>query len=310
MSASADPRLQRDPPRARGRFAPSPTGPLHFGSLVAALVSYLDARSRGGKWFVRIEDLDPPREVAGAAEAILRALDVYGLHWDGTVHYQSQRHALYARALERLKHAGLAYPCGCTRREVADFGFHGVEGPVYAGTCRMGLLPGRSARAWRVRTDKTPTEFVDEIQGPQSQRLETAVGDFVLQRADGLFAYQLAVVVDDAEQGITRVARGADLLHSTPRQIYLQRLLALPTPAYMHVPVVVDAAGEKLSKQTLAAPLDLNAAGETLGRALCLLGHPTPRDLASASCTEILRWAIEHWNLKAIPKVLSTPAPQ
>lgn len=302
MSAFIDPRSRHRPQAIRGRFAPSPTGPLHFGSLVAALASYLDARSRRGDWFVRIEDLDPPREIPGATREILRALEVYGLHWDGAVHYQSQRHALYAHALEQLRQTGLAYPCGCSRREIADSGLHGVEGPVYPGTCRSGLPTGRTARAWRVRTNNTPIEFVDELQGHQLQCLETAIGDFVLRRADGFFAYQFAVIVDDAEQGITRVTRGADLLHSTPRQIYLQRLLALPPPAYLHVPVVINASGEKLSKQTRAAPLDLDAVGATLVRALRFLGQRTPHDLASEKREDILRWAIEHWDPQTIPR--------
>jgi len=291
------------PLRMRGRFAPSPTGALHFGSLVAALASYLDARNLGAEWFVRIEDLDPPREVSGAADEILRALEVYGLYWDGPILYQSRRHDRYAGALERLKQAGLAYPCGCTRSEVSDSALHGLEGPVYPGTCRAGLALGRQPRAWRVCTHGACIEFIDEHQGRQAQNLDREIGDFVLQRADRLYAYQLAVVVDDAEQSITRIVRGADLLSSTPRQIYLQRLLRFPTPAYLHVPVVVNAAGEKLSKQTLAAPLAVGAERATLLKALHFLGQRAPVDLAQVKPEVILQWAVKHWDPRLLPRV-------
>ena len=289
----------------RGRFAPSPTGPLHFGSLVAAVASFLDARSRGGQWLVRIEDLDPPREVAGATDDILRTLEACGLHWDETVAYQSARHDRYAAALDALQRAGALYRCACTRREVADSALPGVEGPVYPGTCRSGLAPGREARAWRVRTLPEPIEFVDELQGRQQQCIEREVGDFILRRADGYWAYQLAVVVDDAESRITRVVRGADLLHSTARQIHLQRLLELDTPAYLHVPVAVDAAGEKLSKQTLAPPIVASAASGTLAAALRFLGQSPPVELNRAAAAEILQWATGHWNPQALPRRLT-----
>jgi glutamyl-Q tRNA(Asp) synthetase len=289
----------------RGRFAPSPTGPLHFGSLVAAVASYLDVRSRGGTWFVRIEDLDPPREIAGAADAILRTLEACGLEWDGPIAYQSERHERYALALARLQQAGCVYPCGCTRREVADSALHGIEGPVYPGTCRAGLPAGREARAWRVRTAADPIAFVDELQGPQRQNIERQIGDFILRRADSLYAYQLAVVVDDAEQEITRVVRGADLLHSTARQIYLQRLLGMPTPAYLHVPVAVNAFGEKLSKQTLAEPIDRRTAGTTLIRVLRFLGQSAPAGVERANPGEILAWAREHWDPQTLPRTQS-----
>ncbi len=287
----------------RGRFAPSPTGALHFGSLVAALASYLDARKLGAQWLVRIEDLDPPREVPGAADEILRALEGYGLFWDGPILYQSRRHDRYASALERLKRAGLAYPCACTRREIADSALHGIDGPVYPGTCRAGLAPGRRPRSWRVCTRGESVEFVDEIQGRQQQSLEREIGDFVLQRADRFYAYQLAVVVDDAEQGITRIVRGADLLSSTPRQIYLQRLLGFPTPAYLHVPVVVNSAGEKLSKQTQAAPLSAGNERATLLKALRFLGQRPPTDLANEKQETMLRWAIKHWDSQLVAPV-------
>jgi len=279
----------------RGRFAPSPTGPLHFGSLVAAVGSYLDAKHHNGIWLVRMEDLDTPRCVPGAADDILRTLQAFGLHSDEPVMYQSQRTATYEEALQQLQSIHATYPCCCTRREIADSAFHGIEGPVYPGTCRNGLPDGREGRAWRVRTDDSPVRFEDELQGSIAQQLEKDIGDFVVKRADGLFAYQLAVVVDDAAQGITHVVRGADLLDSTPRQIYLQRLLKLTTPGYMHLPIAVNAAGEKLSKQTLAPAVSSDDAASTLLTVLTFLRQMPPDELRSGSVTEVLDWAIRHW---------------
>ena len=295
----------------RGRFAPSPTGPLHFGSLVAALGSYLDAKHYHGTWLVRIEDLDTPRCVAGAADDILRTLEAFGLYWDEEVIYQSQRTAAYEEALHKLQESGAAYPCCCTRREIADSALHGIEGPVYPGTCRNGIPAGREALAWRLGTDlvRYPhffgnndiqnsaevIQFDDALQGRITQNLERDIGDFVVQRADGLFAYQLAVVVDDAFQNITHVVRGADLLHSTPRQIYLQRLLGLPTPGYLHLPVVVNARGEKLGKQTLASPIDKNDAAARLFDALVFLNQRPPAELRFSKVEEVLVWAVTHW---------------
>lgn len=286
----------------RGRFAPSPTGPLHFGSLVAAVGSFLHARAQGGQWFVRIEDLDPPREVPGAADDILRTLDVLGLHWDGEVLYQSRRREIYEAALAQLKEAGVLYPCACTRREIADSSVRGIEGPVYPGTCRAGLAPGRAARAWRVRTGTRVLEFEDGLQGVIRSALEDDVGDFVVQRADGFVAYQLAVVVDDAAQGITDVVRGADLLDSTPRQIHLQRLLGLPTPGYLHLPVVLNAGGEKLSKQTQAAPLDRQAPTAALWAALAFLGQSPEPALRTADLQSFWDEAIARWSPACIPR--------
>jgi glutamyl-Q tRNA(Asp) synthetase len=261
-----------------GRFAPSPTGPLHFGSLVAALASWLDARAAGGRWLVRIEDLDAPRAQPGAAQDILRTLSRLGLEWDGDVVYQSQRAHLYQQALQRLE--GHTYWCGCTRREIADsaLGLAADGAQIYPGTCRDGTRKTR--RAMRVRTTTEVTSFTDRVQGRQQQALESDVGDFVLHRADGQYAYQLAVVVDDAEQGITDVVRGADLLDSTARQIWLQRLLGYPQPRYLHIPAAVNAAGEKLSKQTGAAPV----AGRknALREALLFLGQAETGDLGAA----------------------------
>ncbi len=286
----------------RGRFAPSPTGPLHFGSLVAAVGSYLQARSQGGQWLVRIEDLDPPREVPGTADDILRTLEAFGFEWDGEVMYQSRRHAAYESALERLRQSGALYACGCTRREIADSSVNGIEGPVYPGTCRAGLQPGRNARAWRVRVDGAVVEFDDLLQGRQRSVLATDIGDFVVKHADGFFAYQLAVVVDDAEQGITEVVRGADLLHSTPRQLLLQRLLGLPTPRYLHLPVVLNEQGEKLSKQTFAAPVDRVNPLPALRQAFELLGMMPSSRLREDDLKGIWYWAIQHWSVATVPR--------
>jgi glutamyl-Q tRNA(Asp) synthetase len=289
----------------RGRFAPSPTGPLHFGSLVAAVASYLDAKSRGGEWLVRIEDLDPPRVVRGATDDILRTLEACGMQWDGTIVYQSTRADAYHAALHRLRALGLAYPCACSRREIADSAVGGIEGPVYPGTCRNGLAPEKLARAWRINTGGARIEFDDAIQGRVQQNLETDIGDFVLYRADSVFAYQLAVMIDDAEQGITDIVRGADLLGSTPRQIYLQQLLGLPTPHYCHVPVAVNAAGEKMSKQTLAAPLDAERPLPALTAALRFLGQPPPDDVVRAGVAALWQWAFAYWQRDRIPRVRS-----
>src|SRR5579864_6010166 len=253
----------------RGRFAPSPTVPLHFGSLVGALASWLDARAHGGAWLVRIEDIDAPRTVAVAAEDILATLVRFGMNLDEPPVWQSRRTDPYQRAFEQLEANGLIYPCGCTRKEIADSLLQAHERNTtlaYPGTCRGGLH-GKPARAWRLRVpdgDAAVITFEDGWQGQQTQDLATEVGDFVLKRADGQWAYQLAVVVDDADAGITHVVRGADLLDSTARQIYLQRCLDVPTPSYLHVPVVTNDAGEKLSKQTGATALDHSAPLRTL----------------------------------------------
>ena len=293
----------------RGRFAPSPSGALHFGSLVAAVGSYLEAKRRGGVWLVRMEDLDPPRMQAGAADRILRTLEACGLFWDGEIMLQSRRGAAYRAALERLEAQGLAYACGCSRREIADSGL-GPDGTlIYPGTCRAGLAPGKAARATRLRVGHESITFHDALQGRIHQDLAAEVGDFVLRRADGLYAYQLAVVVDDAEQGITDVVRGADLLDSTPRQIYLQRLLGLPTPRYLHLPAAVNAAGEKLSKQTLAQPVDVRNPVPALAQVMDFLGHAPPADLRRATPAEFWRWALAHWDAARIPRRRSLPAP-
>ena len=289
-----------------GRFAPSPTGPLHFGSLVAAVASYLEARANRGKWLVRMEDLDTPREMPGAAEGILRTLEAFGFEWDGPVMYQSGRSATYDEALHTLQNKGLVYPCGCTRKEIADSAVqgagYGVEGLIYPGTCRNGLAPGKPARAWRICVDDQPITFQDAIQGEISQELSRDIGDFVLKRADGLYAYQLAVVVDDAAQGITHVVRGADLLDSTPRQIFLQQALDFQQPHYAHVPIAANAAGEKLSKQTLAPALNTGQRAAALWAALSFLGQKPQPELQNESLQSLWQWAHAHWQLEKIPR--------
>ncbi|WP_374435851.1 tRNA glutamyl-Q(34) synthetase GluQRS [Inhella sp.] len=286
-----------------GRFAPSPTGPLHAGSVLAALGSWLDARAHQGRWLVRIEDVDRPRCPPGTDQLILRQLDALGLRADAPPSWQSQREALYEQALQRLIAADLAYPCACTRKELAaaqgERARHGER--VYPGTCRPenGGLRGRPARAWRFRVPAGVVHWQDRRLGLQQQDVAQAVGDFVLRRADGLWAYQLAVVVDDAEQGITDVVRGEDLADNTPRQIQLQQALGLPTPRYLHLPLVLAADGQKLSKQNGAAAFDssqplqaLQAAATALG----LQGMP-----ASATLPEWLHAATRAWAATIAP---------
>lgn len=286
----------------KGRFAPSPTGPLHFGSLVAAVGSYLEARVNGGEWLLRIEDLDTPRTVPGAADNILRTLEACGMQWDGAVLYQSTRNAAYQAALDQLSSAGAVYGCACTRREIADSGIHGIDGPVYPGTCRNAIPAGRAPRAIRIRTQGARITFTDSIQGEITQDVENEAGDFVLARADGFFAYQLAVVVDDHAQGITHVERGADLLDSTPRQIWLQQRLGLPTPGYAHLPVAVNAQGEKLSKQTQAAAVDGAKPAPLLVAALRFLGQAVPDELTTADVATVWQWAFKYWRRQYVPQ--------
>ena len=285
-------------PPYRGRFAPSPTGLLHAGSLTTAVGSYLQARTQGGEWLLRMEDLDPPREMPGASAAILRTLEALGFAWDGPVVYQSQRLDTYQQALDHLVAQQRAYPCACTRREIALAGQAGLDGVVYPGTCRAGLPAGRTGRAWRLRVPAGLTRVVDGLHGPIEQDVLACVGDYVLKRADGLFAYQLAVVVDDAWQGVNAVVRGADLLDSTTRQIVLQQALGVATPSYVHLPVLVNAAGEKLSKQTLAPAIRPDAAAAELRLALTRLGHPPPADCGGLA--ELWAWALAHWQVSRV----------
>jgi len=294
-----------------GRFAPSPTGPLHFGSLVAALASWLDARAAGGRWLIRIEDLDRARSRPAMADTILRQLEALGLEWDGPVTYQSARLDLYRAALDALERNGHVYWCCCSRREIADSATRfssdiaATERPAlaYPGTCRPGMRPGGRPRAMRLRTGPDIIRFDDRLQGAIEQQVEREVGDFVVLRADGMFAYQLAVVVDDADQGVTDVVRGADLLDSTPRQILLQRLLRLPQPRYLHLPVAVDAAGAKLSKQTGAR--SIAAALDSLRAALAFLGLSAAPTLSRPS--ELLEWACREWPARNMPAARSLP---
>jgi glutamyl-Q tRNA(Asp) synthetase len=289
----------------RGRFAPSPTGPLHFGSLVAAVASWLDARARGGEWRVRIEDVDTTRTVPGAADEILTALEAFGLHWDGEVEWQSRRVQRYEEALGALRDRGAVYRCRCSRREVADSALRGIEGAIYPGTCRTLRLGPQTPAAERLLVPGGVIELDDRVQGRIAQDVAKEIGDFVLKRRDNLHAYQLAVVVDDAGDAITDVVRGADLLQSTPRQILLQRLLGFPTPRYLHFPIATSAAGEKLSKQTLACAIDARRASSLLLDALEFLGQPRP---SSTVPGEILAEAAAHWDTARIPRQLGVVA--
>lgn len=283
-----------------GRFAPSPTGPLHFGSLLAALASYLDARLHQGQWLVRMEDLDPPREVPGASDEILSMLDAYGLYWDGKVMYQSQRQEAYQETLQYLLDQQLAYYCDCSRQQIQQ-----RQTKHYDDYCRQRQGHVGQPSAVRLITDDRLIQFADRLQGLQQSHLHRETGDFVIRRKEGLFAYQLAVVVDDAEQGITHIVRGSDLLDSTPRQLYLQQLLGLPSPSYGHIPVIVNSQGQKLSKQTYAPALQRSSSGPVLCAALRFLGCPPEPGLEQASCTEILSWAMENWQLQRTPKRMS-----
>ena len=318
----------RPPDKYRGRFAPSPTGPLHFGSLVTALGSYLQARSLGGEWLLRIEDIDPPREQAGAADIILQALDAYQLHWDGPVTYQSQRGDLYEAALTQLKHQGSTFPCSCSRSTIkrnrakaqktqtlpsASNNAEISHQAIYPGTCRTGLSPGTTTRAIRLRisahnesgvviANGVVDKFIDGLQGQQITSLTTEVGDFIVRRSDGLYAYHLAVVVDDAEQGITEVVRGTDLLASTAPQRYLQKSLGYSHPNYCHLPIATNRSGQKLSKQAFARPIEGQNCGPTLLKALAFLGQCPDADLIGASPGVIMAWAVENWTFNKIPK--------
>jgi glutamyl-Q tRNA(Asp) synthetase len=280
-----------------GRFAPSPTGPLHFGSLVAALASYFDARSNKGTWLVRMEDLDPPREPPGTDALILEQLHTLGLEWDGEVLYQSSRLDAYRATLERLKATGLCFACDCTRPRIKSIG------GIYDGRCRNRKLPFSTGLATRVKTDNNLYEFEDAIQGSYSQTLEQDTGDFTLLRKDGLFAYQLAVVVDDADQCISHVVRGYDLLDSTPRQIYLQKVLGFMTPQYAHVPVIVNEQGQKLSKQHFADAIEVKAASKVLYNAMRYLGLRPANSQISEPPAELLAWGIDNWDIQTVPKL-------
>lgn len=286
----------------RGRFAPSPTGPLHFGSLVAAVGSYLDAKSHQGKWLVRIEDVDRQRKVSGAASRILYTLEKLGMEWDEEIIYQSLRSEVYQEALNILNKRNLIYPCICSRKEIADSSIAGLYGAIYPGTCVNNPVAAKMAHALRIRTADDLIQFRDIVKGVYCQKLRSEAGDFVLRRADGIYAYQLAVVVDDAAQNITHIVRGADLLDSTPRQIFLQRLLGYRIPCYMHLPVVTNAIGEKLSKQTNAAPVDIGNAVSQLVDALRFLGQKPPIEILQGDVASFWRWAKQNWQVDLIPR--------
>lgn len=283
----------------RGRFAPSPTGPLHFGSLVAAVGSYLHVRSAGGQWLVRIEDIDPPREQAGAADAILRALEVHGLQWDGPVVYQSQRTEQYQATLDSLDSRQLTYYCDCSRKLLVETGDKNQWGRRYPGTCRQRHL--RNAGSIRILTNNRPITINDLRCGNITHKLEQQTGDFIVRRRDGLIAYHLAVVVDDADQNITEVVRGHDLLDVTALHIHLQQSLSLPTPDYLHLPVAVTVAGQKLSKQNLVKSLDTTRPEHALVAVLQFLGQSPPVDLSTATVTDIMAWATQHWSADRLP---------
>ncbi|MEQ1558016.1 MAG: tRNA glutamyl-Q(34) synthetase GluQRS [Methyloglobulus sp.] len=281
-----------------GRFAPSPTGPLHLGSLFTALASFLDARSHKGKWLLRIDDLDTPRNKEGSVDAILKTLEVFGLHWDGSVCYQNQHLDKYEDLLHQLEQNQLTYRCTCSRKSLAEM-FSGdrlnSKHSVYPGNCRNKAIPARIPHAIRLKVDPCTLTFNDELQGLISHDLAQQHGDFILKRKDGIIAYQFAVVVDDYLQGINHVVRGRDLFEETPKQIYLQQLLGFPTPTYMHVPVIVDQQGYKLSKQTLATAVDTQLPNKILFDLLVLLKQNPPDELGGASINELLDWAIGNW---------------
>lgn len=292
-----------------GRFAPSPTGPLHFGSLVAALASFIHARIHGGRWLVRMEDLDPPREQPGAADAILRCLENHGLGWNGEVLYQSQRDDAYTQTLEELRTAGLIYPCDCTRQTLTRLG------GIYNGHCRTRKVDTRQPHALRLTIYDIPPIssdiicFHDLFQGPQQQNLRLEAGDPIVKRKEGLFAYQLAVVVDDIAQGITHVVRGQDLLEVTARQMVLFQLLNAVPPHYGHLPLALTPSGQKLSKQNLAPPLDATSPGINLWQALGFLGQNPPAELHGAAPADLLAWAQAHWDTTRLATITSHLAP-
>ena len=279
-----------------GRFAPTPSGYLHFGSLVAALASYLDARSVGGKWLMRMEDLDPPREVPGAQAGILQTLEAYGFEWDGELVRQSDRHEAYQAIIHRWFSHGLAYACTCSRKQLE--GYNGI----YPGFCRNAGHSPEDA-AIRIRVPELEYRFEDRVQGEFRQHLGRDAGDFIIRRRDGFYAYQLAVVLDDGWQGVTDIVRGADLLDSTPRQLYLQELLGLPQPRYLHVPLITQPDGHKLGKSYRSPPLPPDQATPLLLRGLRALGQTTPGELDDATPREVLDWAIAHWDADSIPRL-------
>ena len=284
------------PQNYKGRFAPSPTGPVHFGTLVAAVGSYLQAKKNKGAWLIRMEDVDITRKVDGADIDILKTLEAFGFEWHGEIIYQSEQTAHYEQAIEQLISQSLIFPCLCSRKQLSK-----SDSTIYPGSCRSRQLPEKKEHALRLLSKDISIEFNDAVMGRQSQNIKQHCGDFVIRRRDGLFAYQLAVVVDDALQNITEVVRGADLLDSTPRQIYLQQLLNYSTPDYCHLPLAVDDSGNKISKSEGATKIDLQHKEQQLISVLDFLAQNPPEDLAQSSISDIWSWAVEHWELTHVP---------
>lgn len=288
-------------PTPTGRFAPTPSGPLHFGSVVAALASYLNVKSQQGLWYVRIDDIDQPRVAKNAVNEILKILEFLNLEWDGEVYYQSKYIDLYEQALKKLKEQDLVYACTCTRKQIG--------GSIYNGICRNAEHNLNQQYSIRVKTDNTPIRLVDGVQGMYTQKLFDDIGDFVLLRSDNIFSYHLSTVVDDEQQNITEIIRGYDLLESTPRQIYLRNCLNLTTLSYSHIPLAMKNSEEKLSKQKLAKAIKQEFASEALFSALVFLGQKPIQQLYKASCKEIVEWALENWTFSNIPKRSQIIAP-
>ncbi len=284
------------PTTYKGRFAPSPTGPVHFGTLVAAVGSYLQAKTNNGEWLIRIEDVDITRKVDGADADILKTLEAFGFEWHGKIIYQSEQTVHYEQALEQLISQSLIFPCLCSRKQLAK-----SNSAIYPGTCRNRQLPEKNEHALRLLSKDIAIKFNDAVMGRQSQNIKRQCGDFVVRRRDGLFSYQLAVVVDDARQGISEIVRGADLLDSTPRQIYLQQLLKYSTPDYCHLPLAVNNSGNKISKSEGATKIDLQRKEQLLVSTLAFLGQNPAEDLAKSSINDIWSWAVEHWNVTLVP---------
>ncbi|MDH5228944.1 MAG: tRNA glutamyl-Q(34) synthetase GluQRS [Gammaproteobacteria bacterium] len=290
----------------RGRFAPSPTGPLHLGSLLAAVGSYLQAKRQHGLWLLRMEDIDPPREIAGAADDILRTLEAYGLYWDESVLYQSTRSDAYEQVLQQLKQDELLYACECSRKQISQIAQRGVNGYIYPGTCRHKII-SPNHHAWRLIVENKTVKFNDAMAGLIHHKLTDESGDVVLKRADGLYAYQLAVVVDDIFQNISEVVRGNDLLMQTPVQLQLMYYLNASPPNYVHLPIIVNTLGQKLSKQTGALALPSKNLNHVLWSILKLLGQAIPQELKQENLSTIWSWAIEHWSIKKLEPQIKIP---
>ena len=286
-----------------GRFAPSPTGPVHFGTLVAAVGSYLEAKTNHGDWLLRIDDVDTTRKVEGSDVAIIRTLEAFGFQWSGEILYQTQMIDAYEAALDKLIEQSLVFPCLCSRKQLHESG----AGNIYPGTCRSRKLPEAEEHSLRLIAEDITISFNDMVMGKQAQNIKTECGDFIIKRRDGLFAYQLAVVVDDATQNVTEVVRGTDLLDSTPRQIYLQRLLGYHTPGYCHLPLAVDSAGNKISKSEGRSKIELAHREQLLIETLDFLGQQVPEALNGSGIGDIWKWAIDNWDVAKIPASKSIP---